>query len=234
MNTSSTPTYKEIQGQFELQQRFGQGSYGEVFKAMHKKTGKIVAIKKVFKGAQNIVKHMPEIKAMKGCTSPYILAYYGCEWLREDLLVRSPLIFSPRNPKIASRVLRTHAHQGRSPTTFVHTTRETIYFFSASVELTAPKRLFGSLFAICRSPIFLLGILGRSPATAAKRSLTPLTRGFGMRRASLVFLFFFLFSPGCFLAWTPHCGGTPPGSFSTVGIPTPKKNKLASEASACL
>lgn len=101
MNPSTVPSYKEIQGQFELQQRFGQGSYGEVFKAQHKKTGKVVAIKKVFKGAQNIVKHMPEIRAMKSCNSPYILAYYGCEWLREDLLVRPTLIFSPPKPKIA-------------------------------------------------------------------------------------------------------------------------------------
>jgi serine/threonine protein kinase len=88
MQSTSSPLYKEIQGHFSLQQRFGQGSYGEVYKAEHNKSGRIVAIKKVFKGAQNLAKHMPEIRAMKGCVSPHIVAYYGCEWLREDLLVR--------------------------------------------------------------------------------------------------------------------------------------------------
>lgn len=105
MNTSSTPSYKEIQGHFVLQQRFGQGSYGEVFKAEHKKTGKVVAIKKVFKGAQNLVKHMPEIRAMKSCCSPYILAYYGCEWLREDLLVRHTKNFHRSSRKGAASPL---------------------------------------------------------------------------------------------------------------------------------
>jgi len=47
MQATSLPTYKEIQGHFDLQQRFGQGSYGEVWKAEHKKSGKVVAIKRV-------------------------------------------------------------------------------------------------------------------------------------------------------------------------------------------
>lgn len=82
---------KEIDGYFTYIQRFGQGSYGEVFKAEHKKTGRVVAIKKVFKGAQNLAKHMPEIRAMKSCDSPFIVGYYGCEWLREDLLIAMEL-----------------------------------------------------------------------------------------------------------------------------------------------
>lgn len=89
MHASPTPCYKEIQGHFTLQQRFGQGSYGEVFKAQHKSTGQVIALKRVSKGALNLIKHMPEIRAMKSCSSTHIVAYYGCEWLREDLLVRN-------------------------------------------------------------------------------------------------------------------------------------------------
>lgn len=87
MHASPTPCYKEIQGHFILQQRFGQGSYGEVFKAQHKSTGQVIALKRVSKGALNLIKHMPEIRAMKSCSSTHIVAYYGCEWLREDLLI---------------------------------------------------------------------------------------------------------------------------------------------------
>lgn len=35
---------------------------------------------------------MPEIRAMKSCVSPYIVGYYGCEWLRDDLLVRISVV----------------------------------------------------------------------------------------------------------------------------------------------
>ena len=38
---------------FDILQRLGKGAYGVVWKALHKRTGRVVALKKVFDALQN-------------------------------------------------------------------------------------------------------------------------------------------------------------------------------------
>mmetsp|Transcript_22269 Transcript_22269/g.19112 ORF Transcript_22269/g.19112 Transcript_22269/m.19112 type:complete len:121 (+) Transcript_22269:74-436(+) len=61
---------------FELMDLIGEGSYGCVYKARHKDSGLIVAIKIIpTNGDLSSIKR--EIKIMKECNSPYIVSYYG-------------------------------------------------------------------------------------------------------------------------------------------------------------
>lgn len=64
--------------QFEISEQLGEGSYGTVWKGIHKKTKQEVAIKKVQieedKDAEEIMK---EVRFMQGCISPYVIRYYG-------------------------------------------------------------------------------------------------------------------------------------------------------------
>lgn len=39
---------------YSVEEKIGRGSYGEVYKAVHKKTKKVVAIKKIIDAFQNI------------------------------------------------------------------------------------------------------------------------------------------------------------------------------------
>eukprot|EP01099_Mayorella_cantabrigiensis_P004921 TRINITY_DN3791_c0_g1_i1.p1 TRINITY_DN3791_c0_g1~~TRINITY_DN3791_c0_g1_i1.p1 ORF type:complete len:405 (+),score=100.11 TRINITY_DN3791_c0_g1_i1:138-1352(+) len=68
----SAPHLKDLQ----ILETLGTGSYGSVYKAFHKPTGKMIALKKIQLGTdlQNI---LTEINFMKSITSPYIVAYYG-------------------------------------------------------------------------------------------------------------------------------------------------------------
>jgi serine/threonine kinase 3 len=62
--------------EFELLERIGKGQFGEVWKALHKKTNKLLAIKKILPGAamSDLTK---EITILKKCVSPFIVRYYG-------------------------------------------------------------------------------------------------------------------------------------------------------------
>lgn len=61
-------------------------SYGSVFKARHKQTGEILAIKTVpvDTDLQEIIK---EITIMQQCDSPYIVKYFGSYFKNSDLWV---------------------------------------------------------------------------------------------------------------------------------------------------
>ncbi|EGR34513.1 serine threonine kinase ste20, putative [Ichthyophthirius multifiliis] len=61
---------------FEILDYLGQGSYGQVFKALHKKTGELVAVKKVPNEGE-ISSLKKEIMILKECQSEYIVKYYG-------------------------------------------------------------------------------------------------------------------------------------------------------------
>jgi serine/threonine protein kinase len=57
---------------FELLEQLGEGSFGQVYKALHKETGNIVAVK-VLPVASDIETLKKEIQILKRCKSPYIV-----------------------------------------------------------------------------------------------------------------------------------------------------------------
>ena len=61
-------------------------SYGSVYKALHKDSGEVLAIKQVpvDTDLQEIIK---EISIMQQCDSPYIVKYYGSYFKNTDLWV---------------------------------------------------------------------------------------------------------------------------------------------------
>jgi len=65
-------------------------SYGSVFKAEHKETGQVLAIKQVpvDTDLQEIIK---EISIMQQCDSQYIVKYYGSYFKNTDLWVSNML-----------------------------------------------------------------------------------------------------------------------------------------------
>ncbi len=62
----------------------GEGSFGEVYKALHKETGNIVAVKKI-PVSQDHESLKKEIQILKKCKSPYIVQYYGSYMKDNDL-----------------------------------------------------------------------------------------------------------------------------------------------------
>ena len=63
-------------------------SYGSVFKALHKESGQVLAIKQVpvDTDLQEIIK---EISIMQQCDSPYVVKYYGSYFKNTDLWVNN-------------------------------------------------------------------------------------------------------------------------------------------------
>ena len=57
---------------FELLEQLGEGSFGQVFKALHKETGNIVAVK-ILTVSSDIETLKKEIQIIKRCKSPYIV-----------------------------------------------------------------------------------------------------------------------------------------------------------------
>lgn len=71
---------------FDLICKLGEGSYGSVFKALHKESGQVLAIKQVpvDTDLQEIIK---EISIMQQCDSPYVVKYYGSYFKGSDLWI---------------------------------------------------------------------------------------------------------------------------------------------------
>lgn len=71
---------------FSIIGKIGRGSYGSVYKALHKKSGQVLAIKQVpvDTDLQDIIK---EISIMQQCDCNYIVKYYGSYFKHSDLLI---------------------------------------------------------------------------------------------------------------------------------------------------
>jgi len=71
---------------FDLLEKLGEGSYGSVFKAVHKESGEVLAIKQVpvDTDLQEIIK---EISIMQQCDSVFVVKYYGSYFKNTDLWI---------------------------------------------------------------------------------------------------------------------------------------------------
>ncbi|ELT95488.1 hypothetical protein CAPTEDRAFT_101248 [Capitella teleta] len=71
---------------FDILEKLGEGSYGSVYKALHKESGQVLAIKQVpvDTDLQEIIK---EISIMQQCDSPHIVKYYGSYFKNTDLWI---------------------------------------------------------------------------------------------------------------------------------------------------
>eukprot|EP00029_Vermamoeba_vermiformis_P013218 TRINITY_DN812_c0_g6_i1.p1 TRINITY_DN812_c0_g6~~TRINITY_DN812_c0_g6_i1.p1 ORF type:complete len:728 (-),score=309.74 TRINITY_DN812_c0_g6_i1:185-2368(-) len=63
---------------FEVMEKLGEGASGAVYKATHKETKRLLAIKKMKVGLNNVSATVKEIKIMKDLNCPWALKYYGC------------------------------------------------------------------------------------------------------------------------------------------------------------
>ncbi|XP_072270946.1 serine/threonine-protein kinase 4-like [Pyxicephalus adspersus] len=77
---------KQPEEVFDVLEKLGEGSYGSVFKASHKETCQIVAIKQipVESDLQEIIK---EISIMQQCDSTHVVKYYGSYFKNTDLWI---------------------------------------------------------------------------------------------------------------------------------------------------
>ena len=71
---------------FDILSKLGEGSYGSVYKSIHKESRQVLAIKQVpvDTDLQEIIK---EISIMQQCDSPYVVKYYGSYFKNTDLWV---------------------------------------------------------------------------------------------------------------------------------------------------
>eukprot|EP01113_Clastostelium_recurvatum_P010860 TRINITY_DN1545_c0_g1_i2.p1 TRINITY_DN1545_c0_g1~~TRINITY_DN1545_c0_g1_i2.p1 ORF type:complete len:359 (+),score=78.29 TRINITY_DN1545_c0_g1_i2:74-1150(+) len=77
---------KDPEKEFQLLEKLGEGSYGSVWKAMHRSTSLIVAIKKV-PIDNDLEDIMKEIDFMKSCRSPYVVRYHGSYFKDNELWI---------------------------------------------------------------------------------------------------------------------------------------------------
>ncbi|ELR21629.1 protein serine/threonine kinase, putative [Acanthamoeba castellanii str. Neff] len=77
---------RDPEKEFQLLEKLGEGSYGSVWKALHRGSGKIIAIKKV--GIDDDLEDLiNEINIMKQCQSEYIVSYFGSYFKDNDLWI---------------------------------------------------------------------------------------------------------------------------------------------------
>lgn len=84
----SLNTKQDIQPEkiFDLKEKLGEGSYGSVFKAVHKVSNSLVAIKKVAMDS-DLQDILHEISMMRQCESDFVVKYYGSYFKNSDLWI---------------------------------------------------------------------------------------------------------------------------------------------------
>lgn len=78
---------------FDIICKLGEGSYGSVYKALHKESGQVVAIKQV-PVESDLHEIIKEISIMQQCDSPYVVRYYGSYFNQNDLWVGRTLMIT--------------------------------------------------------------------------------------------------------------------------------------------
>lgn len=71
---------------FDIICKLGEGSYGSVYKALHKESEQVVAIKQVPVDT-DLQEIIIEISFMQQCDSPYVVKYYGSYFKNTDLWI---------------------------------------------------------------------------------------------------------------------------------------------------
>lgn len=86
MKLSEESLTRQPEEVFDIICKLGEGSYGSVYKALHKESGQVLAIKQVpvDTDLQEIIK---EISIMQQCDSPYVVKYYGSYFKNTDLWI---------------------------------------------------------------------------------------------------------------------------------------------------
>jgi serine/threonine kinase 3 len=71
---------------FEILEKFGEGSYGTVYKAVHKSSNKICAIKQI-PIENDLQETIREINIMTGFSSDYLVKFYASYQTADSLWV---------------------------------------------------------------------------------------------------------------------------------------------------
>lgn len=73
---------------FELEERLGKGSFGSVYRGVHRRTGEWVAIKIISLAEEEAVDDVRrEISILKECENSHIVKYYGSYFEQDNLWV---------------------------------------------------------------------------------------------------------------------------------------------------
>ena len=73
---------------FEIENKIGKGSYGAVYRSIHKETLKQYALKQIPIDSSDLNEIIKEISILEQCTdSPFIVKYYGSYFMDTHLWV---------------------------------------------------------------------------------------------------------------------------------------------------
>lgn len=79
---------------YDLLEKMGEGSYGSVFKAKHKLTNRIVAVKMInLEEDTKLTEVRNEISCLQDCHHPNIVQYFGSYLKYNRLWVSQPFFF---------------------------------------------------------------------------------------------------------------------------------------------